>query len=69
MKRYNHIPKHLRPPVIPKLKKLKSGTALPSILKRQLFMILGFMLFPIFGITGDEEEGDEEDYDVDGDDF
>jgi hypothetical protein len=63
MKRYNHIPKHLRPPVIPKLRKLEPRNKLPTILKRQLFMILGFMLFPILGISGDEEEDEYEDED------
>ena len=66
MKRYNHIPKHLRPPVIPKLRKLEGKSKIPSILKRQLFMILGFMLLPILGISVDDEE-DEDDDDEDND--
>ena len=53
-KRYNHIPPHLRPPKIPKLR-LQDKNTIPKILKRYLFMFAGIILLPLIGI---EDGGD-----------
>ena len=59
-KRYNHIPRHLRPPKIPKLR-LQDKNTLPKILKRYLFMFGGIILLPLIGIESDELYSVEQD--------
>ena len=57
-RRYNHIPIHLRPPKIPKLR-MQDKNTLPNILKRYLFMIAGIILLPLVGLDADELYNDE----------
>lgn len=52
-RRYNHIPPHLRPPKIPKLRMQEKNT-IPKILKRYIFMFAGIILLPLIGIEGDD---------------
>jgi hypothetical protein len=55
MKRYNHIPKHLRPVRIPKIR-VQNQTGFPNFLKRHLISMISLILFPLIGL--DSEDAD-----------
>ena len=59
MKRYNHIPKHLLPVRIPKLRVKKETSTLPSFLKKHLYSMIGLVLLPVIGLDS-EASGSEE---------
>lgn len=54
---YNHIPKHLRPPKIPKITN-KQKRKIPKMMKEHIIFLIGLSFIPVF--SRKEEAPDEE---------
>ena len=59
IKTYNHIPRHLRPPKIPKLKIDKSVNF--GFFRRYIFLIVGALVVPWFA-SEDDDQGIDDDF-------
>jgi hypothetical protein len=62
-KTVDHIPVHLRPPEIPRLKNLNEKSDIPIFFKRHFyFLIISAIIFPFLGFEFSSDEGEGDDY-------